>query len=342
MAARRPAAACGRLARGAARGRRSRPGDRAGRARTEPADPGDPPDPRRGQDAAEAAAARRVGADARRVDRRRGGVAATETARRRPSGDAAPRHWAFEPVKAVAPPPDPTGWSDRPIDRFVAARRRAAGLAPVRRADRRTLIRRVTFDLIGLPPDARGGRRVPRRSTARTPSPGSSTDCSPRRTTASAGDATGWTSPATPTPPATTPTIPIPEAVRYRDYVIDAFNRDKPYDRFVREQLAGDILAREETARRLRRVGRRHRVPRPVAALRDRPVRALASDARRHDRHDRPRLPRADAPLRPLPRPQVRPGHASATITPSTGSSPARRFPYAGSEETAVEGVSRG
>ena len=62
------------------------------------------------------------------------------------------RHWAFEPVKAIDPPPDPTGWSERPVDRFVAARRTAAGLSHAARADRRTLIRRVTFDLIGLPP----------------------------------------------------------------------------------------------------------------------------------------------------------------------------------------------
>jgi hypothetical protein len=45
-------------------------------------------------------------------------------------GAPSSRHWAFERVKVVEPPPDPTGWSDRPIDRFVASRRRAAGLRP--------------------------------------------------------------------------------------------------------------------------------------------------------------------------------------------------------------------
>ena len=49
---------------------------------------------------------------------------------------------------------------------------------------------------------------------------------------------------------------PIPEAARYRDYIIDSFNRDKPYDQFVREQLAGDILARAGRGGPLRRVGR--------------------------------------------------------------------------------------
>ncbi len=54
---------------------------------------------------------------------------------------------------------------------------------------------------------------------------------------------------------------PVPEAARYRDYIIDAFNTDKPYDQFVREQLAGDLLARQGRRRPIRRADRRHRVP---------------------------------------------------------------------------------
>jgi hypothetical protein len=70
----------------------------------------------------------------------------------RPDAFVARKHWAFQPVKAVAPPADPDGWSANPIDRFIAQRRRAVGLQPVGPADRRALLRRVTFDLIGLPP----------------------------------------------------------------------------------------------------------------------------------------------------------------------------------------------
>ena len=70
----------------------------------------------------------------------------------------------------------------------------------------------------------------------------SSTACSPRRTTASAGAATGWTWRATPTATASRPTRRGRNIWRYRDYVIQAFNEDKPYDRFVREQIAGDEL----------------------------------------------------------------------------------------------------
>ena len=122
-------------------------------------------------------------------------------------------------------------------------------MRPVADADRRTLIRRAYFDLIGLPPtpeeiDAfvtdtrpegvREGRRPPAGA---------------RRSSASAGAGTGSTSPATPNRPARSGTFRIRYAWRYRDYVIDAFNADKPYDQFVREQIAGDLLPAEERRR---------------------------------------------------------------------------------------------
>src|SRR5262249_6699451 len=62
------------------------------------------------------------------------------------------KHWAFQPVKRVQPPADPTGWTTSPIDQFIMAGLKEHGLKPVAPADRRTLIRRATFDLIGLPP----------------------------------------------------------------------------------------------------------------------------------------------------------------------------------------------
>src|SRR5947209_6168264 len=66
------------------------------------------------------------------------------------------QHWAFQPVRPVSPPADPSGWAEHPIDRFIAARLCEHGLAPVGPAGRRELIRRVTFDLIGLPPTPEG------------------------------------------------------------------------------------------------------------------------------------------------------------------------------------------
>ncbi len=157
------------------------------------------------------------------------------------------RHWAFAPIGDFEPPPDPSGWSAGPIDRFVAQRRRAAGLRPVPQADKRTLIRRTTFDLIGLPPtppevadfvgdDSAGAfARVVDRLLA-SPHYGERWGrhwMDVVRYADTAGDNADY---------------PIPEIARYRDYIIDSFNRDKPFDQFVREQIAGDILARRGEA----------------------------------------------------------------------------------------------
>jgi hypothetical protein len=159
------------------------------------------------------------------------------------------RHWAFQRVRAVAPPPDASGWSERPVDRFIAARRRAAGLYPAPRADKRTLIRRVTFDLIGLPPQP---AEIAAFENDQAPDAYSRLVerllASPRygerwgrhwmdvvRYADTAGDNADY---------------PVPEAARYRDYIIDSFNHDKPYDHFVREQIAGDVLARNGLSKR--------------------------------------------------------------------------------------------
>ncbi|HZV05070.1 MAG TPA: PSD1 and planctomycete cytochrome C domain-containing protein [Gemmataceae bacterium] len=157
---------------------------------------------------------------------------------------AAGKHWAFVPVRKPQPPHDSSGWAGGPLDCFIAAGQRERGVRPVAPADRRTWLRRVTFDLIGLPPtpeeiaafladsSAEAHARVVDRLLA-----------SPRygerwgrhwmdlvRYADTAGDNADY---------------PIPEAVLYRDYVIDSFNADKPYDAFLREQLAGDLLARQ-------------------------------------------------------------------------------------------------
>jgi len=153
-------------------------------------------------------------------------------------------HWAFQPVANAVAPPDPSGWSISPLDRFIAVRHRELGLEPSPPADRRTLLRRVYFDLIGLPPapadvraflnddDANALGRVVERLLA-SPQYGERWGrywMDVARYTDTAGDNADY---------------PIPELRLYRDYIIDAFNTDKPYDRFVREQLAGDLLAKD-------------------------------------------------------------------------------------------------
>jgi hypothetical protein len=170
--------------------------------------------------------------------------AAWPAAAGRPDAFAARKHWAFQSVKAVRPPADPDGCSDNPIDRFIAQQRRAAGLRPVGPADRRVLLRRVTFDLIGLPPTPQemavfladdrpdAFARVVERLLA-SPHYGERWGrywMDLVRYADTAGDNADY---------------PVPEARLYRDYIIDSFNADKPYDEFVREQLAGDILAKQ-------------------------------------------------------------------------------------------------
>jgi hypothetical protein len=157
---------------------------------------------------------------------------------------ASGKHWAFEPVCKTELPPDATGWSAHPIDRFLSAKQQAAGVKPVALADKRVLLRRVTFDLIGLPPtpedvDAFVNDQSPDAFAKVVERLLASPHYGERwgrywmdvaRYADTAGDNADY---------------PIPEVHLYRDYVIDAFNADKPYDQFVREQLAGDILAKQ-------------------------------------------------------------------------------------------------
>jgi hypothetical protein len=149
--------------------------------------------------------------------------------------------WSLRPIsRPSAPPVRNTSWPVNEIDRFVLARLEEHGLAPAPEADKRALIRRATHDLIGLPPtpeevDAfladdsdQAFARVVDRLLA-----------SPRygerwgrhwldvvRYADTAGDNSDY---------------PVPQMHRYRDWVIDAFNRDLPFDEFVRDQLAGDL-----------------------------------------------------------------------------------------------------
>lgn len=159
------------------------------------------------------------------------------------------KHWAFQPVRSAPVPFATAGTTASPIDNFIAAKRQAAGLDPVQVADRRTLIRRVTFDLIGLPPtpeeiDAFLADQSPDAFVRLLDRLLASPHYGERwgrhwmdvvRYADTAGDNADY---------------PIPEARLYRDYIIDAFNRDMPYDQFVQEQLAGDLLAREDSAAR--------------------------------------------------------------------------------------------
>ncbi len=157
-------------------------------------------------------------------------------------------HWAFQPPGPIAlPPVKHARWVQSPVDRFILADMERAGLEPTRSASREQLIRRVTFDLIGLPPtpDEIDAFVADRRPDAWARLVDRLLDC-PRYGERWArhwldvvryAESDGFEHDAI-----------RPNTWRYRDYVVDAFNRDKPYDRFVQEQVAGDELWPEEPA----------------------------------------------------------------------------------------------
>ncbi len=150
--------------------------------------------------------------------------------------------WSFQPLVKQSPPAvKNANWAASPLDAFVLAKLEAAGLHPAPAADKRTLLRRVTFDLTGLPP-------TPEEVQAflQDNSPQALATVidrlldSPRYgerwgrywlDIARYADSNGLDE-----------NLAYANAFRYRDYVIAAFNKDKPYDRFVKEQLAGDLL----------------------------------------------------------------------------------------------------
>jgi hypothetical protein len=160
-------------------------------------------------------------------------------------------YWAFQKVvKPAVPQVSQKDWIHNPIDAFVAAKLEAKTLKPNAPADKTTLLRRAYFDLIGLPPS-------PEEAQAFL------ADNSPRafekvvdRLLASPqygerwgrhwldlaryADSAGFKADET-----------RPNVWRYRDYVIQAFNEDKPYDRFVKEQIAGDELYPDDPAARV-------------------------------------------------------------------------------------------
>jgi hypothetical protein len=152
-------------------------------------------------------------------------------------------HWAYQPLRRPAVPEASSkhaGWARTPVDRFILARLDSAGLKPSEEADRRTLIRRVSLDLTGLPPsiaevdaflaDSSEGayERVVDRLLA-SPHYGERwgrhwLDL------ARYADSNGYT-------------IDSARTIwKYRDWVIAALNRDLPFDQFTIEQIAGDML----------------------------------------------------------------------------------------------------
>jgi hypothetical protein len=170
------------------------------------------------------------------------------------------QHWSFRPVVAPkVPQPKRTDWAYNDIDRFILAKLEENGLEPSPDADPAVLLRRLSFDLTGLPPSSVirnplsvNGLSTPPNTDHRLPitetvdqllaSPAYGQRWARHwldvvRFAESNGKEAN---------------LIYPHAWRYRDYVIDAFDRDLPYHRFLTEQLAGDLLPAENDAERAR------------------------------------------------------------------------------------------
>ncbi len=159
--------------------------------------------------------------------------------------------WAFKPLDTTAPPApdDPHGWCRNPIDRFILARQRAAGIAPSAAAPPQVLLRRMALDLTGLPP-------APAEVAAfvADPSPSAAADAVDALLTRPAfGErwAQHWLDVARFAESfGYEQDYDRPHAHHYRDFVIRAFNDDLPYDTFLQWQLAGDELAPDDAEAR--------------------------------------------------------------------------------------------
>jgi hypothetical protein len=155
--------------------------------------------------------------------------------------------WAFQPIASPQPPaPRNSKWAHTDIDRFILARLEARNLKPAPPADRRTLIRRAYFDLIGIPPTLdQVNSFVADRSPEAFAKVVDHLLASPQY-----GERWGryWLDIARYSDDKLNPTQeePYPNAFRYRDWVIQAFNDDMPYDQFVMAQIAGDKMPNPE------------------------------------------------------------------------------------------------
>jgi mono/diheme cytochrome c family protein len=155
-------------------------------------------------------------------------------------------YWAYQPVKRPAVPVvKEAGWVRTPVDAFILSKLEAKGLKPVAPAKPVALVRRVYYDLTGLPPtpeqvDAFVNDRSPNAYEKLIDSLLASPHYGEKwgrhwLDVVRFAETNGYERDG-----------PKPFAWRYRDYVIRSFNADKPYDRFIREQLAGDELDRND------------------------------------------------------------------------------------------------
>jgi hypothetical protein len=152
------------------------------------------------------------------------------------------KHWSYQPVRDTAPPAvHDQAWPLNEVDAFILAKQEAAGLQPGPEAGEHAWLRRVTFDLTGLPPTE---AEIADFVTDRSPKAHErvvdrllSSRAYGERWARHWLDLVGYAEQI-----GTEGKVFAEHAWRYRDYLVDSFHQDKPFDRFIREQLAGDLL----------------------------------------------------------------------------------------------------
>jgi len=156
----------------------------------------------------------------------------------------AQKHWAFQPIVENQPPETGNGLKKHPIDAFLARMQADLGVKPVAPASKQSLIRRATFGLTGLPPTPDEAQAF----LADTSPNAYETLIETLLKRPQYGEKLGrmWMDAAHYADTAgETADIPAPQAWRYRNYIIESFNKDKPFDAFIREQIAGDLMAKD-------------------------------------------------------------------------------------------------
>ena len=161
------------------------------------------------------------------------------------------RHWSFQPIQRPTPPKvQASDWARNPIDLFVLAKLEAEGVKPSPEADKITLLRRISFDLVGLPPTPEQTARflADQSANAYEKVVDELLDSEhfgerwaiPWLDAARYADSDGYER------------DPLrPHAWRWRQWVIEAINRDMPFDQFTVEQIAGDLLPNATTEQRV-------------------------------------------------------------------------------------------
>ncbi|WP_236626044.1 DUF1553 domain-containing protein [Rhodopirellula baltica] len=169
-----------------------------------------------------------------------------------PKMDRAKTHWAFQRLQNVAPPSRPSddNWSQTPIDLFIKHRLDEAGIRPAAPADARTLVRRLYFDLVGLPPTQ---EQISEFAEAHSVNPKTAVQDLVDKLLSSTryGERWGrhWLDVARyADSDGQEADQDRPHAYHYRDFVIQAFNDDMPYEQFVRWQIAGDEIEPDNDA----------------------------------------------------------------------------------------------